>query len=890
MGEVYCARDTRLDRTVAIKILPAHLSDNPEAKQRFDREARAISSLNHPNICILHDVGHHEGIGFLVMEFLEGETLADRLIKGPLSTAQVLKYGIEICEGLETAHKKGVVHRDLKPGNIMLTKSCAKLMDFGLAKAGPSIASPSSSLAMTLSTPAGSRPLTAQGTVVGTFQYMSPEQLEGKEADARSDIFALGAVLYEMATGKRAFERKTTASVIAAVLAAEPQPISAIQPMSPPALDRVVNTCLAKDPDERFQSVHDVKLQLRWIAEGGSKASAPAQVAVQRKMRDRVAWIVAALAVSAALSLALIHFRQPAPEGRVVRSTIVPPDNGTFVFLGRSMAPMLSPDGRNVVFLARVAGVTQLWVRALDSFKPHPLAGTEDAYGAFWSPDSRNLGFFAQGKLKRIAAAGGPALILCDIDQARGGSWNRQDIILFAKYPGEIYRIPASGGALQQVTHLDLSRHDTTHKWPYFLPDGNHFLYMASTLGTASDENVIFAGSLDGKTDRILFHATSPVAYDSGHLLYIVNKTLMARPFDAAKLEFTGDPVPVAEGVQFDRTYSSAVFSASGTGVLLYQTGNASSERKLDLLDSSGKTLGPVGDPMPSSEAQVFPEGKPAAYVLMDINNGGARISPDGKRLAYVLQDASSGKADIWIYDIASRNRTRLTIDPVVSQFPVWSHDCAKIAYSSTRSGKPVTYVKSANGMGLEQKLWEPNFSATPNDWTLDSKTLIEQDRSQAGAKSRLLMVPADGKAEPTELLEVPGANVVFSRLSADNRWIAYQSDETGRYEVYVSGFPKPAGRLQISQAGGRLPTWRTDGNELYYLDPDGKLMAAELRENDGSLKVAASRVLFSIKMTTGNGYDAFPDGKKFLTSTVTTGETPAPLNLVLNWTAELKK
>src|SRR5271167_4238331 len=598
MGEVYRARDTRLERTVAIKILPAHLSDNPEAKQRFDREARAVSSLNHPNICTLHDVGHQEGADYLVMELLEGETLADRLIRGPLPPAQVLKYGIEICEGLETAHKKGVVHRDLKPGNIMLTKSCAKLMDFGLAKATAPVTAASSSLTMTLSTPAGSHPLTAQGTVVGTFQYMSPEQVEGKEADPRSDIFALGAVLYEMATGKRAFEGKTTASVIAAVLAAEPQPISAIQPMSPPALDRVVKTCLAKDPDERFQSVHDVKLQLQWVAESGSQAGVPAPVAAQRKTRDRVAWIVAAVAILAALALALIHFRQRAPELPVVRSTILPPDNGTFVFLGRTTSPLLSPDGRNVVFLARVAGVTQLWVRALDSFNPHAVAGTEDAYGAFWSPDSRNIGFFAQGKLKRVAATGGPALTLCDVYQARGGSWNRQDVILFAKYPGEIYRIPASGGVAQQVTHFDSSRHDTTHKWPYFLPDGNHFLYMASTLGTAGDENVFFVGSLDGKVDRILFHATSPMAYDSGYLLYIVNKTLMARPFDAARLEFSGDPVPIAEGVQFDRFYSSGVFSASGNGVLLYQVGNAFSERKLELLDVNGKTVSRLGGPV----------------------------------------------------------------------------------------------------------------------------------------------------------------------------------------------------------------------------------------------------------------------------------------------------
>ena len=477
------------------------------------------------------------------------------------------------------------------------------------------------------------------------------------------------------------------------------------------------------------------------------------------------------------------------------------------------------------------------------------------------------------------------------MDQARGGSWNRQDVLLFAKYPGEIYRVPASGGAPQQVTHLDSSRHDTIHKWPYFLPDGNHFLYMASSLGSANDDNVFFVGSLDGKVDRILFHATSPMAYDSGHLLYIVNKTLMARPFDAAKLEFSGEPVPVAESVQFDRFYSSGVFSASGNGVLLYQTGNASSERKLELLDASGKTLARLGDSETSSGSQVSPQGNPSAYALGDANSGGSRVSPDGKRVAYALLDLNSGKADIWIHDIDSGSRTRLTTDPVGSEFPVWSHDSAQIAYSSIRSGKPVLYVKSVNGMGLEQKIWEPSFFGTANDWTLDSRTLIVQDRSQAGAKTRLRMVRADGKGESTTLLEVPGANVVSARLSADNRWIAYQSDESGKYEVYVSAFPKPAGRLQISQAGGRLPTWRKDGKELYYLDPDGKVTVVALKESNGSLQVAAIRALFPINATSGGGsYDVFPDGKKFLTNTINTEETPAPLSLVLNWTEELKK
>jgi len=380
MGEVYRARDTRLNRVVAIEIPPQHLSDNPVAKERFDREARAISSLNHPNICTLYDVGHQDGIDYLVMEYLEGETLADRLVKGPLPPEQVVKCGIEICDGLEKAHRGGVTHRDLKPGNVMLTKIGAKLMDFGLAKSATASAPPSSSLTVTLSGPSADQPLTARGTIVGTFQYMSPEQIEGKEADARSDIFALGAVLYEMATGKRAFTGKTQASIVAAILASEPQPISVVQPMSPPALDRVVKVCLAKDPDERFQTVHDLKLQLKWIAEGGSQAGVPVPLAVRRKSRERWAWVVAGLALLGTLTLGLLQLLTPRPDVRAVHSSILPPEKATFAFLGPNVAAMLSPDGRSVAFLARQEGIQRLWVRPLNDFVARPLAGTEDAY------------------------------------------------------------------------------------------------------------------------------------------------------------------------------------------------------------------------------------------------------------------------------------------------------------------------------------------------------------------------------------------------------------------------------------------------------------------------------------------------------------------------------
>jgi hypothetical protein len=674
MGEVYRARDTRLERIVAIKILPAQFSSDPVRKQRFEREAKTISSLNHPNICVLHDVGHQEGIDYLVMECVEGETLAKRLEKGALPLEQVLKYGAQIADALDKAHRSGVVHRDLKPGNIMMTPTGAKLLDFGLAK----LAAPMASLATMTATAAKQSPVTEQGTIVGTFQYMSPEQIEGKELDGRSDIFSFGTVLYEMLTGQRAFPGKSQLSVASAILEKEPAPISTIKPLTPPALDHAIRGCLTKELEQRWQSAGDLARELEWVAESGAQAGVSAPISARSKTRERFAWTLTMLAALIAAGLAFVHFNKPSLQTPVLRSMILPPVGGTFVFNGPIGGAFLSPDGRSVAFIARVGKVTQLWLRPLDSFAARSLPGTEDVSFAFWSPDSRNLGLFAQGKLKRIAVAGGPPQTLCDAESNRGASWGRTDVIIFARVSGEILRIPASGGTPQRVTTLDVSRHEGTHRWPYFLPDGNHFLFMAALLGPVNEDNVFYLGSLDSKGSRILLHGSSPIAYAMGQVLYLADNVLMARPFDPVKLDFTGEADPIAEGVQFDSLFSNGIFSVSENGALLYQQGKGSSAHSLLLFDRTGKQLGSLGESSPSSTP---------------------RFSPDGKNLVYDLIPTNSGKVELWMMEIGSGNRTRLASDPLnlVSHSTVWSPDGTRLAYSTAKTGNRAIYIKAVH-------------------------------------------------------------------------------------------------------------------------------------------------------------------------------------------------
>ncbi|HEY3124850.1 MAG TPA: protein kinase, partial [Thermoanaerobaculia bacterium] len=589
------------------KVLPSHLSSSSETRQRFEREAKTISQLSHPHICALYDVGNQDGVEYLVMEYLEGETLADRLLKGPLPTDQTLRFGIEIADALDKAHRQGVVHRDLKPGNVMLTKSGVKLLDFGLAKAVQPAASVSALTSMPTETPA----LTAEGTILGTFQYMAPEQLEARDTDARTDIFAFGAVVYEMATGQKAFSGRSRASLIGAILKDEPPPISAVQPMTPPALDRVVKTCLAKDPEDRWQTARDVVLELGWIAEGSQAGTTPPAVAARRS-RERVAWILSALlAIALALTLVLPYLgrARTSSEGRAVRLSVLPPEKGRF--MPGTIA--LSPDGTRLAFVAADAdGRSLLWIRSLDALEARPLPGTERAYAPFWSPDGRFLAFFAEGKLKRVEASGGPPQILSNLTGTlsagtvgRGGTWNREGVILFAPNPGgPLVRIADTGGAPAPVTKLDVSRQENSHRWPVFLPDGRRFLYFARSR--LKENHAIFVGSLDSKETRFLMAGATNVLFSPGpsvgsrgYLLFELNRWLVTRSLDISTLRFEGEPIPIAERVQASDPFTAAMFSVSETGVLAYGKGvtTGSGPSRLAWFDRGGKELGTVDSP-----------------------------------------------------------------------------------------------------------------------------------------------------------------------------------------------------------------------------------------------------------------------------------------------------
>src|SRR6266571_2250103 len=641
MGEVYRARDTRLGRDVAIKVLPQHLTSSPEVRARFEREARTVSSLNHPHICTLHDIGREGDTDYLVMELVEGETLADRLAAGPLPALEALRIGIEIADALDKAHRAGIVHRDLKPGNIMLAKSGAKLMDFGLARAA-GLAAAAGPLTQS---PTMTRPLTAEGSIVGTFQYMAPEQLDAGEADARADLWALGAVLYEMATGQKAFTGHSQASLIASILKEEPRPLSQLQPLAPPALDRLIRACLAKDPDQRIQTAHDLKLQLQWILEGGSQAGIPAPVAARRRQRESLAWAIAAVAGLVVLGPGAWRVaHRPAPP-RVLRFEV-----GSPAHVEALGWPRLSPDGQMLAFLGTdSSGTQQIWVRPLDALEAHPLPGTEGAGRPFWSPDSRFLGYITEGKLRKVPVAGGPPVTLADTPGGYDGTWGSGNIILFDGAGTDSIRgVPASGGTMRGFTRIDHAGGEAFHAWPYFLPDGRHFLYV-SYRGASPDQGTITVGTVGSNQTRKLGDTDGRVEWSPpGYLVFTREGTLMAQPFDARALKTTGDPVPVGENITMGN--ASGFFSVSAAGLLAYRSERGREQSQLVWFDRSGKSLGEAGPP--------------AEY--RDI-----ALSPDGTRIAASIVDPQKGREDLWVRQLARgvifffKQKTAYEINPV---------------------------------------------------------------------------------------------------------------------------------------------------------------------------------------------------------------------------------
>ena len=860
MGEVYRARDTRLDRTVAIKILPTHLSEDPEAKQRLEREARAISSLNHSNICHLYDVGRQDGIDFIVMEFLEGETLADRLRKGPLQQAQVLKYGIEICDGLDLAHRSGVVHRDLKPGNIMLTKAGAKLMDFGLAKRADALKPPSLEFTASLSSPAAGQPLTAQGTVVGTFQYISPEQLQGREADARSDIFALGAVLYEMATGKRAFSEKSTAKLIAAILEIDPPPISTTQPTSPPALDRVVKSCLSKDPDNRWQNAHDLGSELRWIEESTSRLGAIESNPNLTRHRS-LRWFALAVAVLALAGLAGGLLTRKPERAPTLRVAINIPAGSQ---LALSKQVVLSPDGRLVaMILADVEGKTRLWIRQLDLDKAQPVAGTEGAMQPFWSPDSQSLGFFTfENSLKKITLSGGMIQALCDAGSGTdlnsyGGTWNRNGVIVFSSGSKGLYRIPASGGTPSKIAV------EGDYRWPSFLPDGRHLLVLSNGPGSG-----IFAVTLEGgPAQNVLPQETNPARYaDPGYVLFARQGNLLAQPFNLRNLQVTGSAVTVAESVE-----PGPLSFSEAAGMLLHVE---ISKTQLAWVDREGNRLSTVGEPGYVSSPYISPNGN---YAIATVTN--------------------QQRQKLWMFDFQRDTANPFTLDAGNDAFVAWSSDSKQVAFSSIReNGQEDVFLKPVSGGGEQPLLVQPG-DKEPDQWSPDGRFLLFDYRPRHDAPFDIWVLPTFGDRKPYPFIQSPGTDA-YATFSPDGRWVAYQSSELGQTEIYVVPFPGPGGRWQVSKGGGGQPFW-PQGKELFYVSNDFQMIGVEFEVRGKNFLVGKSRRLFerqsiggslSMNPDAGASIDVNRDGTRWLVAAPVDERNASPLILTTNWISESRK
>jgi Tol biopolymer transport system component len=861
MGEVYRARDTRLDRTIAVKVLAPNLSGNPEYRQRFEREARTVAALSHPHICPVYDVGTHNGLDYLVMEYLEGENLAARIAKGPLPIDEALRYAIQIADALDQAHRHGVVHRDLKPGNIMLTKAGAKLLDFGLAKAyEPRESTPGSLTAL----PTATTPLTGQGLIVGTLQYMAPEQLEGCEADARADIFAFGLVLYEIISGKRAFEARSQAAVISSIMTSDVPPVSSLNSAVPPALDHVVTTCISKDPDARWQSASDILLELKWIAEAGSRAGVPAQVVARRRRSYLTLWSALAASFCAAMLLAWLHFSEhPAPPQPPVRFAIHAPAEAGF--LSGVDIPVLSPDGGQLVFSAsRRAGDRVLWHQSLDTLEAKPLPGTESAVLPFWSPDSRSVAFYSEAdkKLKKVDISGGSALDVCAArNGSASGAWLTDGSIMFYD-GGKLMRVPATGGEPKPVFNPDVPAPKMAQLWPRALPDAKHILFLA--VGPEHAMEGIYAADLQSGQTRMVMPVRSLFEYSpAGYILYNRQQTIMAQRFDARRLTIQGDPLPVVDRAgEFSSTWG-ATASASANGTLVYSR-PVNRSAQLHWFSREGKTLGSIAGAR---------------------NYNQLIISPDGRRVAVELNGTEkTPNPTIWVLELSTGILSPFTpsADARYSD-AVWSSDSLELVYASSKGGKSVILRKPAGG-GAEQVVISPDAALYPEEWLPDGTLLAVNQNGK-----NIFRIPLSG-GKPESIFHTDFESDE-PHVSPDGRWIAYTSNESGQWEIYVAAFPSFSNRRQASNAGGMAPVWRADGKELFYLTPNGKLVSVGFKggaqpETSIPVELFQSRLRADARF---NQYTVSGDGQRFLLYEPVE-ENDQPYYVVMNWTSLLKR